>query len=73
MRVSARKPIDWMEVETEYRSILELLDEICLPSTDEIDCYKASLAAPGLVASDLPNMAELTGRAVPDVRATKRP
>jgi hypothetical protein len=60
--VSARKPIDWTEIETEYRSILELLDEIRLPSTDEIDCYKASLAAPGLVVSDLPARLRLGNR-----------
>jgi hypothetical protein len=55
MALAARKPIDWEELEAEYRSIRQLIDDVQLPSPEEIDCFKASLAAPALVSSDLRN------------------
>lgn len=72
MGLPASKAIAWADVEAEYRTIRELIDGVRLPSDDEIDCYKASLAAPDLVSSNLPTRFSFGDR-YPLLQGTDRP
>jgi hypothetical protein len=62
MSYSPGQTISWATIANEFRQLREELEDVDLPSPDEIDCYKAALVAPALVRSNLLERLELNQR-----------
>lgn len=51
--------VNWAAIANEFRLLREELENVDLPSPDELDCYKASLVASASIRSNLLAQLEL--------------